>query len=107
MSYIGCVKLDLEIVGFSTNGGIGFCEGVSRYYTSTEFVVDIENFIGISSKVTFDVCHLTGLIPLSTLDVSLILSDDFTILDFFIECCNWSFLFGVKDIFFGDYDSFW
>ena len=57
------MKLNLEIVGFSTNGGIGVCEGVSGDNTSTEFVVDTENFVGVFSKVVFDVYHSSGLIP--------------------------------------------
>ena len=96
------MKLDLKIVGFSTNGGIGVYEGVNRDNNSTEFVVDTENFVGISSKAAFDVCCSSGLIPWSTSGVSQILSDDFIILDFSLDCCNWLFLFGVKDIFFGD-----
>ena len=56
------MKLFLEIVIFSNNGGIVVCEGVSGYNTSTEFVVDTENFIGVSSKCTFDVCLSSGLI---------------------------------------------
>ena len=88
MSYIGCIKLDLEIVGFSNNGGIE----VSGHNTSTEFVVDTENFVSV--------------IPWSISDVSPIQSDNFAILGFFVDSCNWSFLFGVKGNYFGDDDCF-
>ena len=101
------MKLDLEIIGFSTNGGIGVCEGVSRDNTSTEFVVDSESFVGVSSKVDFYICCSSGLIPWSTSSVSPILSDDFAILDFSVNCCNWSILFGVKDIFLETMIVFW
>ena len=62
-SYIGFMKLDLEIVGFSNNGGIVVWEGVSGDNTLTEFFVDTENFFGVSSKVAFDVCRSSRLIP--------------------------------------------
>ena len=97
------MKLDLEIIGFSNKGGIGVWEGLSGDNTSNEFVVDTENFVGVSYKVAFDVWCSSGLISWSTSDVSPILSDVFVIEDFFGDSWNWLFfLFGVKDIFFGE-----
>ena len=55
------MKLFLEIVRFSNNGSIVVCEGVGGDNTSTEFVVNTENFVGVSSKVTFDVSCSSGL----------------------------------------------
>ena len=51
------MKLDLEIVGFSNNGCIEDCKGVSGHNTSTEFVEDNENSVGVSFKVVFYVCR--------------------------------------------------
>ena len=82
------MKLDLEIVWFSTNEGIEVCEGVSRDNTSNEFVVDTKNFVVVSFKVVFDVCHSSGLIPQSASGVSPILSVDFATLDISFDCCN-------------------
>ena len=56
------MKLGLEIVGISNNGGIWYCEGVSTDNASTEYVVHTENIVGVSSKADSEVYRSSGFI---------------------------------------------
>ena len=100
------MKFFLEVFEFSNKGGIGVCEWVSGDNTSTNFVVETEIFVGVSSKVTFDIRRSSGLILWSTSGVSPILSDDFAIFGFFVDSYKWSVFVVAKENFCEDVDCF-